>query len=227
MEGQDPSAPEDVVYMRTTRGPLTRGCRVPSDRRRFPGPLLFRPDSSLGVPGLLTVYRAGNVTIANAIGTGVVDDKSIYPYVPEMVRFYLSEERLLGNVRTWILGDPADRATSARSSARAGGEGGPRRGRLWHADRTGSDSRAARGISRADQRPPGALHRPADARPSTSPTFANSGSPAPHRSQTVRPFGRSISVVPGGLTRVALREGSLIVNGSQGGGTKDTWVLER
>ena len=103
VEGQDLFVLEDVLYMRTTRGPR----RVDVVYRRidddFLDPLSFRPDSSLGVPGLLTVYRAGNVTIANAIGTGVADDKSIYPYVPEMVRFYLSEEPLLGNVRTWIL----------------------------------------------------------------------------------------------------------------------------
>jgi uncharacterized circularly permuted ATP-grasp superfamily protein len=228
VEGQDLFVLEDVLYMRTTRGPR----RVDVVYRRidddFLDPLSFRPDSSLGVAGLLTVYRAGNVTIANAIGTGVADDKSIYPYVPEMVRFYLREEPLLGNVRTWILGDPADRAyvldhlpeLVVKEVHGAGGYGmliGPA------ATRAQLEEFRAR-ISAYPER---YIAQPTLAL-STSPTFANSGIAPRHID--LRPFvlsGRGISVVPGGLTRVALREGSLIVNSSQGGGTKDTWVLER
>jgi len=227
VEGQDLFVLEDVLYMRTTRGPR----RVDVVYRRidddFLDPLSFRPDSSLGVPGLLTVYRAGNVTIANAIGTGVADDKSIYPYVPEMVRFYLSEEPLLENVRTWILADPADRTyvlahlpeLVVKEVHGAGGYGmliGPA------ATRTELEEFRAR-ISAHPER---YIAQPTLAL-STSPTFANSGIAPRHID--LRPFvlsGRGISVVPGGLTRVALRDGSLIVNSSQGGGTKDTWVLE-
>ena len=160
----------------------------------FLDPLSFRPDSSSACPGLLTVYRAGNVTIANAIGTGVADDKSIYPYVPEMVRFYLSEEPLLENVRTWMLVDPEDRAyvldhlpeLVVKEVHGAGGYGmliGP-----------AATPRAARGISRADQRPPGALHRAADARALHLPHVCEFGDrAAPHRSATVRAFRTRIS----------------------------------
>jgi uncharacterized circularly permuted ATP-grasp superfamily protein len=228
VEGQDLFVLEDVLYMRTTRGPQ----RVDVVYRRidddFLDPLSFRPDSSLGVPGLLTVYRAGNVTIANAIGTGVADDKSIYPYVPEMVRFYLSEEPLLENVRTWILGDPADRTyvldhlpeLVVKEVHGAGGYGmliGP----------AATSVQLEEFRARISAHPERYIAQPTLAL-STSPTFANSGIVPRHID--LRPFvlsGRGISVVPGGLTRVALREGSLIVNSSQGGGTKDTWVLER
>jgi uncharacterized circularly permuted ATP-grasp superfamily protein len=228
VEGQDLFVLEDVLYMRTTRGPR----RVDIVYRRidddFLDPLSFRPDSSLGVPGLLTVYRAGNVTIANAIGTGVADDKSIYPYVPQMVRFYLSEEPLLGNVRTWILGDPRDRAyvldhlpeLVVKEVHGAGGYGmliGP----------AATRAQLEEFRARINAHPQRYIAQPTLAL-STSPTFASSGIAPRHID--LRPFvlsGRDISVVPGGLTRVALREGSLIVNSSQGGGTKDTWVLER
>jgi uncharacterized circularly permuted ATP-grasp superfamily protein len=228
VEGQDLFVLEDVLYMRTTRGPR----RVDVVYRRidddFLDPLSFRPDSSLGVPGLLTVYRAGHVTIANAIGTGVADDKSIYPYVPDMVRFYLGEEPLLGNVRTWILADPEDRAyvldhlpeLVVKEVHGAGGYGmliGPA------ATRTQLEEFRAR----IRAHPERYIAQPTLAL-STSPTFANSAIAPRHID--LRPFvlsGRGMSVVPGGLTRVALREGSLIVNSSQGGGTKDTWVLER
>ncbi|MHB8815327.1 MAG: circularly permuted type 2 ATP-grasp protein [Steroidobacteraceae bacterium] len=228
VEGQDLFVLEDVLYMRTTRGPV----RVDVVYRRidddFLDPLSFRPDSSLGVAGLLTVYRAGHVTIANAIGTGVADDKSIYPYVPEMVRFYLSEEPLLGNVRTWILANPGDRAyvldhlpeLVVKEVHGAGGYG-----MLIGPAATRAQLEEFRARIRAH--PERYIAQPTLAL-STSPTFANSGIVPRHID--LRPFvlsGRSMSVVPGGLTRVALREGSLIVNSSQGGGTKDTWVLER
>ena len=226
VEGQDLFVRDDVLYMRTTRGAQ----RVDVVYRRvdddFLDPLSFRPDSSLGVAGLLTVYRAGHVTIANAIGTGVADDKSIYPYVPDMVRFYLSEEPLLANVLTWVLRKPEDRAyvldhlpeLVVKEVHGAGGYGmliGPASTRAQI-----EDFRA-----RIKAHPERYIAQPTLAL-STSPTFAGTGIAPRHID--LRPFvlsGREVSVVPGGLTRVALREGSLIVNSSQGGGTKDTWVL--
>jgi uncharacterized circularly permuted ATP-grasp superfamily protein len=226
VEGQDLFVLEDVLYMRTTRGPQ----RIDVLYRRldddFLDPLSFRPDSTLGVPGLLTVYRAGNVTIANAIGTGVADDKSIYPYVPEMIRFYLEEAPLLANVRTWILSNPEDRAyvldhlheLVVKEVHGAGGYG-----MLIGPAATAAQLEDFRGRIRAQ--PHRYIAQPTLAL-STCPTFAVAGVAPRHID--LRPFvlsGRDVSIVPGGLTRVALREGSLIVNSSQGGGTKDTWVL--
>ena len=226
VEGQDLFVLDDVLYMRTTRGPQ----RVDVLYRRldddFLDPLSFRPDSTLGVPGLLTVYRAGHVTIANAIGTGVADDKSIYPYVPEMIRFYLRESPLLENVRTWILSNPEDRAyvldhlseLVVKEVHGAGGYGmliGPA------ADAAQLDDFRRR----IKAQPERYIAQPTLAL-STCPTFAVADVAPRHID--LRPFvlsGRDVSIVPGGLTRVALRAGSLIVNSSQGGGTKDTWVL--
>jgi len=226
VEGQDLFVLDDVLYMRTTRGPrrvdvLYR--RVDDD---FLDPLSFRPDSSLGVPGLLTVYRAGHLTIANAIGTGVADDKSIYPYVPAMIRFYLSEQPLIENVQTWILADAGDRAyvldhlqeLVVKEVHGAGGYGmliGP----------AASATQLEDFRARIQAHPERYIAQPTLAL-STSPTFADSRVSPRHID--LRPFvisGEEVAVVPGGLTRVALREGSLIVNSSQGGGTKDTWIL--
>lgn len=226
VEGQDLFVLDDVLYMRTTRGPQ----RVDVVYRRldddFLDPLSFRPDSTLGVPGLLTVYRAGHVTIANAIGTGIADDKSIYPYVPEMIRFYLGESPLLENVRTWILGNAQDRAyvldhlpeLVVKEVHGAGGYG-----MLIGPAATAAQLEEFRGRIRAH--PQRYIAQPTLAL-STCPTFSGTGIAPRHID--LRPFvlsGRDVSIVPGGLTRVALREGSLIVNSSQGGGTKDTWVL--
>jgi uncharacterized circularly permuted ATP-grasp superfamily protein len=226
VEGQDLFVLDDVLYMRTTRGPQ----RVDVVYRRldddFLDPLSFRADSTLGVPGLLTVYRAGHVTIANAIGTGIADDKSIYPYVPEMIRFYLGEAPLLQNVHTWILARPEDRAyvldhlpeLVVKEVHGAGGYGmliGP----------AASAAQLEEFRARIRAAPERYIAQPTLAL-STSPTFA-AGGVAP-RHIDLRPFvlsGREVTIVPGGLTRVALREGSLIVNSSQGGGTKDTWVM--
>jgi uncharacterized circularly permuted ATP-grasp superfamily protein len=226
VEGQDLFVRDDVVYMRTTRGPE----RVDVIYRRidddFVDPLAFRPDSALGVPGLLTAYRAGRVTIANAVGTGVADDKSIYPYVPDMVRFYLGEEPLIANVPTWVLRRPDDLAHAlahlpelvVKEVHGAGGYGmliGPASTRAQIED---FRKRIIANPERYIAQPTLAL--------STSPTFVAAGLAPRHID--LRPFvlsGKEITVVPGGLTRVALREGSLVVNSSQGGGTKDTWVL--
>ena len=226
VEGQDLFVQNDTVYMRTTRGPQ----RVHVIYRRvdddFLDPLAFRPESRLGVPGLFAAYRAGRVALANAIGTGVADDKSIYPYVPDMIRFYLSEEPLLANVPTLMLYRESDRAEALAGLDRlvfkevhgAGGYGmliGPA---STAAERDAFRQRILAAPERYIAQPTLAL--------STCPTFV-AGALAP-RHIDLRPYvlsGRDVGLVPGGLTRVALREGSLVVNSSQGGGTKDTWVL--
>jgi uncharacterized circularly permuted ATP-grasp superfamily protein len=226
VEGQDLFVRDAVLYMRTTRGPE----RVDVVYRRldddFLDPLTFRPDSTLGVPGLLTAYRAGHVTIANAIGTGVADDKSVYPYVPDMVRFYLEEEPLLANVPTWVLRRAEDRAyvlahledLVVKEVHGAGGYGmliGP----------AASCTQLEEFRARIRAHPERYIAQPTLAL-STSPTLVATGLAPRHID--LRPFvlsGREVTVVPGGLTRVALRDGSLVVNSSQGGGTKDTWVL--
>jgi uncharacterized circularly permuted ATP-grasp superfamily protein len=228
VEGQDLFVRDDSVWMRTTQGPR----RVDVIYRRldddFLDPLAFRSDSMLGVPGLLTAYRAGRVAIANAIGTGVADDKSIYPYVPEMVRFYLGEEPLVDNVPTWVLRRPADLAhvlahlpeLVVKEVHGAGGYG-----MLIGPTATTAEIEAFR--ERIIAHPERYIAQPTLSL-STSPTFVEQGLAPRH--VDLRPFVLSakdeVSVVPGGLTRVALRQGSLVVNSSQGGGTKDTWVVE-
>ena len=228
VEGQDLFVRDDAVYMRTTSGPR----RVDVIYRRldddFIDPLAFRPDSMLGVPGLLSVYRAGRVTIANALGTGIADDKSIYPYVPEMIRFYLGEQPLLANVPTYILRRPDDLAYTLANLAElvvkeVHGAGGY--GMLIGPAATRAELAAFR--ARIIAHPEGYIAQPTLAL-STCPTFVEAGLAPRHID--LRPYvlsGREITIVPGGLTRVALRAGSLVVNSSQGGGTKDTWVLER
>ncbi len=227
VEGQDLFVRDDVVYMRTTRGPQ----RVDVIYRRidddYLDPLAFRPDSTLGVAGLMTAYRAGTVTIANAVGTGIADDKSIYPYVPDMIEFYLGEKPLLANVPTWTLRDPEQLAEVlprlhelvVKEVHGAGGYGmliGPASTKAQIED---FRKKILAHPERYIAQPTLAL--------STCPTFVEQGLAPRHID--LRPFvlsGRDIQVVPGGLTRVALPEGSLVVNSSQGGGTKDTWVLE-
>jgi len=227
VEGKDLFVNANAVYMRTIRGPK----RVDVIYRRldddFLDPLAFRADSSLGVPGLLSVYRAGRVTLANAIGTGVADDKSIYPYVPDMIRFYLSEEPLLNNVPTWQCRKPDELSYVLANLEQlvvkevhgAGGYGmliGPAASRQQVEDFR----------RKLLARPDGYIAQPTLAL-SACPTYVESGIAPRHID--LRPFvlsGKTISMAPGGLTRVALQEGSLVVNSSQGGGTKDTWILE-
>jgi uncharacterized circularly permuted ATP-grasp superfamily protein len=228
VEGQDLFVQDAGVYMRTTQGPR----RVDVIYRRidddFVDPTVFRKDSALGVPGLLDVYRAGRVTLANAIGTGVADDKSIYPFVPDMIEFYLGEKPLLANVTTYKCRnrDELEFALEHLSQLvvkevhNAGGYGmliGP------CATRAELDDFGRRLRSN----PNNYIAQPTLAL-STCPTYVESGVAPRHID--LRPFvlsGTEIAMVPGGLTRVALREGSLVVNSSQGGGTKDTWVLGR
>ena len=227
VEGQDLFVEKEYVYMRTTRGPR----RVDVIYRRidddFIDPRVFRADSTLGVPGILEAYRAGNVTLANALGTGVADDKSIYPYVPDMIRFYLGEASLLNNVPTYMCRKKDDLEHTlahlpelvVKEIHGAGGYGmlvGPA------STREQIERFRAALIAQPDKyiaQPTLAL--------SACPTYVEAGIAPRHID--LRPFvlsGKTVSMVPGGLTRVALTEGSLVVNSSQGGGTKDTWVLE-
>ncbi len=227
VEAPDLFVDESIVYMRTTSGPK----RVDVIYRRidddYLDPLTFRPDSALGVPGLFDAYRAGNVTLANAVGNGVADDKAVYPYVPEMIRFYLGEEPLLANVPTYLCVRPDDRAyvlehleelvvKEARGSGGYGMLIGPH----------STAAQRAEFAERIKARPADYIAQPTLAL-STCPTLVEQGIAPRH--VDLRPFvltGRDVRIVPGGLTRVALTEGSLVVNSSQGGGTKDTWIVE-
>ena len=227
VEGKDLFVQKDVVYMRTTQGAK----RVDVIYRRvdddFLDPEVFRSDSALGAAGLLRAYRAGNVAICNAIGTGVADDKSIYPYVPDMIRFYLDEEPLISNVPTYMCRKPDDLKYVLDNMADlvvkevhgAGGYGmlvGP----------ASTKAEVAEFKEKVKAHPEGYIAQPTLAL-STCPTYVDSGIAPRHID--LRPFvlsGKEVRMAPGGLTRVALKEGSLVVNSSQGGGTKDTWVLE-
>ena len=227
VEGQDLFVSDNSVFMRTTRGPK----RVDVIYRRidddYLDPLAFRSDSAIGVPGLLSVYRAGRVTLSNAIGTGVADDKSIYPFVPDMIRFYLSEEPLLNNVPTYQCRKKEDLQYTLDHLAElvvkeVHGAGGY--GMLVGPASTKAEIEDFR--QRIIAKPDGYIAQPTLAL-SACPTYVESGIAPRHID--LRPFvlsGKSVTMVPGGLTRVALKEGSLVVNSSQGGGTKDTWILE-
>jgi len=228
VEASDLVVRDDVLYMRTTRGLE----RVHAVYRRldddFVDPLEFMPDSLLGVPGLVRAYRAGSVAIANAFGTGVADDKAIYCFVPEMIRFYLAEEPILENVNTYLLSDREVREhvlgrlgeLVVKPTGESGGKGvmiGP------HA----SEQELARMGERIKAHPERWIAQDV-VRLSTAPTVSPDGTLRPCHVD-LRPFavfGESIEIVPGGLTRVALEDGSMIVNSSRGGGSKDTWVLE-
>jgi uncharacterized circularly permuted ATP-grasp superfamily protein len=227
VEGQDLFVRDGFVYMRTTQGPR----RVDVIYRRvdddFLDPAVFRPDSTLGCAGLLEAYRRGNIALCNAIGTGIADDKSIYPYVPKMIEFYLGEKPILANVPTWRCREPEDLAyvlahlgeLVVKEVHGAGGYGmlvGPAASKAEMAD-----FRAA-----LQANPANYIAQPTLSL-STCPTYVEAGIAPRHID--LRPYvlsGQTVQTVPGGLTRVALKEGSLVVNSSQGGGTKDTWVLE-
>jgi len=227
VEGQDLFVQNNTVFMRTTQGPQ----RVDVIYRRidddFLDPHAFRPDSMLGVPGLLAAYRAGRVTLANAIGTGVADDKSMYPYVPEMIRFYLGEEPILNNVPTYLLRNPDERQyvldhledLVVKEAQGSGGYGmlvGP----------TASRDERERYRQRVLDAPERFIAQPTLSL-SQVPTFCGEALAARH--VDLRPYvltGIETTLCPGGLTRVALKEGSLVVNSSQGGGVKDTWVVD-
>jgi uncharacterized circularly permuted ATP-grasp superfamily protein len=218
---------DDRVYVKTTHGPA----RVHVIYRRiddeFLDPEVFRPESLLGVRGLIRAYRKGNVTIANAFGNGVCDDKAVYPYVPDMIRFYLSEEPIVSQVPTLICAEEDDRKQVLSDLGKyvvkavdaSGGYGmlvGP----------AASKNEIDEFRARIEANPRGYIAQPL-IELSTCPTWSRNG--LYPRRVDLRPYiitGRKTWVLPGGLTRVALREGSYVVNSSQGGGSKDTWVLE-
>jgi uncharacterized circularly permuted ATP-grasp superfamily protein len=229
VEGRDMFVKGDMLYMRTTEGPK----RVDVIYRRvdddFIDPLAFRPDSMLGVPGLMSVYQAGNVTLANAVGTGIADDKAVYSYMPDIIKFYLGEEPILKNVETHRCREPDQLKYVLDNIGKlvvkevhgSGGYGmliGPA------ADKKTIENFAAK----LKAAPENFIAQPTLAL-STCPTFVEEGIAPRH--VDLRPFvltGKDKTrIVPGGLTRVALSKGSLVVNSSQGGGTKDTWVLDR
>ena len=226
VEGQDLFVEGEFVWMRTTEGPR----RVDVIYRRiddaFIDPLCFRPDSMLGIPGLMDVYRSGGVSICSAPGAGVADDKAVYTHVPDMIRFYLGEEPILQNVPTWQCGNADDCAyvlanlgdLVVKEVHGSGGYGmlvGP-----------GSTAGQIAGFAARIRANPGNYIAQPTLALSTVPTFVEDGVAPRH--VDLRPYclvGERIELVPGGLTRVALKDGSLVVNSSQGGGVKDTWVL--
>lgn len=226
VEGRDLLVHDNVVYMRTTAGPK----RVDVIYRRvdddFLDPLAFRPDSALGVPGLLNVYRSGNVALANGIGTGIADDKAIYAFVPAIIRYYLGEDPIIHNVETFLLTEPShyqhvmgnlDKLV-VKAVGESGGYGmliGPH---STKAQREEFSRKVAENPRNYIAQPTLALSR--------APCFIDGRVEA--RAVDLRPYilyGEKVVIVPGGLTRVALQRGSLVVNSSQGGGSKDTWVL--
>ncbi len=226
VEGRDLLVHDNIVYMRTTAG-LRRVDviyrRVDDD---FMDPLTFRTDSSLGVPGIFNAYRPGNVTLANAIGTGVADDKAMYAYVPAIIRYYLSEEPILENVKTYLLNDRSDRMyvleNLKKLVVKAVGESGGY-GMLIGPHSTEEQREEFR--RRIQAEPRNYIAQPTLSL-SRAPCFLDGSVEARHID--LRPYvlyGENVTLVPGGLTRVALRRGSLVVNSSQGGGSKDTWVL--
>jgi uncharacterized circularly permuted ATP-grasp superfamily protein len=227
VEGKDLFVDDGLVYMRTTQGPQ----RVDVIYRRidddFLDPLVFKADSTLGVPGLMSAYRAGRVTLANAVGTGIADDKSTYPFIPEVIKFYLGEDPILNNVPTYQCRKPSDlsyvlanlKELVVKEVHGAGGYGmlvGP----------ASTTAQIEDFRTRLLAKPEGYIAQPTLAL-STCPTYVDSGIAPRHID--LRPYvlcGKETKLVPGGLCRVALEAGSLVVNSSQGGGTKDTWVLE-
>jgi uncharacterized circularly permuted ATP-grasp superfamily protein len=227
VDGNDLFVADNTVYMRTTLGPR----RVDVIYRRidddYLDPRAFNKDSVLGVPGLFEAYRNGNVTLANAVGTGIADDKSMYIHVPEMIRFYCGEEPILSNVPTWELSKRDDLKYVLEHLPElvvkeVHGSGGY--GMLVGPTASSDEIRLFR--ERIIASPEKYIAQPTLSL-STCPTFVESGVAPRHID--LRPFvlsGREITLVPGGLTRVALKQGSLVVNSSQGGGTKDTWILE-
>lgn len=228
VEGHDLRVVDGHIAMRTTKGFK----RIDVIYRRvddeYLDPLTFNPNSMLGVPGIMDVYRAGNITIANAPGTGVADDKAVYSYIPDIIKFYTGEPAILKNVETFRCSEPEQLKYVLDNLANlvvkevhgSGGYGmlvGPAASKKELAD-----------FAQKLRAQPGNYIAQPTLSLSTVPIFTESGLAPRH--VDLRPFAlvspKGVNITPGGLTRVALQEGSLVVNSSQGGGTKDTWVLE-
>jgi uncharacterized circularly permuted ATP-grasp superfamily protein len=226
VEAADLFVEAGFVWMRTTQGPKKVDVIYRRIDDAFLDPLCFRPDSMLGIPGLMDVYRSGGVTLASAPGAGVADDKAVYTFVPEMIRFYLGEEPIIRNVPTWQCGRAEDlRHVLAHIGElvikEVHGSGGY--GMLVGPKSTKDEIAAF--AAKLKENPAGYIAQPTLAL-STTPTFVAEGIAPRH--VDLRPYclvGERIELVAGALTRVALTEGSLVVNSSQGGGVKDTWVL--
>jgi uncharacterized circularly permuted ATP-grasp superfamily protein len=227
VEGRDLVVRDGCVFMRTTKGLK----RVDVIYRRinddFLDPRVFRKDSGLGVPGLVDAYRRGSVSLANSIGTGVADDKVVYHFVPKMIRYYLGEDPVLGNVPTYLASQPSDLKyilehlpeLVVKAANESGGYGMLIGSRASAAEREDFAERIKQDPRNYIAQPIVALSR--------SPSFCEDSMQGRH--VDLRPFildGEKVIIIPGGLTRVALRAGSLVVNSSQGGGSKDTWVVD-
>jgi uncharacterized circularly permuted ATP-grasp superfamily protein len=227
VEGGDLFVRDGFVWMRTTEGPVKVDVIYRRVDDNYMDPLAFQADSTLGVPGLLAVIRTGRVALANALGTGVADDKAMYIYVPRMIEFYLGEHAILNNVHTYMLRDPKQRQhvfDNLHNLVVKEVQGSGGYGMLIGPASTAEEREAYK--RRVMRNPENFIAQPTLAL-STAPTLID-GEIVP-RHVDLRPFvlsGKETSVIPGGLTRVALRKGSLVVNSSQGGGTKDTWVIE-
>ena len=227
-EGRDLVVHDNVVYDRTTSGLR----RVDVIYRRidddFIDPIAFRPDSMLGVPGIMNAYRAGNVVLANALGTGVADDKAVYAYVPDIIKYYLKEDAIVENVPTFVCSRPAERDHVLKNLdslvVKAVGESGGY-GMLIGPHSTKAQREEFHGLVTANPR--NYIAQPTLSL-SVGPTFLDGKIVPRHIDLRIYVLhGKKVRIVPGGLTRVALREGSLVVNSSQGGGSKDTWVLHK
>jgi uncharacterized circularly permuted ATP-grasp superfamily protein len=227
VEGRDLVIDQNRVWMRTTRGRQSVDViyrRIDDD---FLDPLAFRPDSLLGVPGLVNVYRAGNVSLANGIGTGIADDKGIYPFIPEVIHYYLGQDAILSNVETFRPLIPSHLShilanldkLVVKTVNESGGYGmliGP----------ASTATQREEFAAKVKAQPRDFIAQPTISL-SAHPTFVD-GNKLEGRHVDLRPYilnGEKVTIVPGGLTRVALRRGSLVVNSSQGGGSKDTWVV--
>ena len=228
VQGPDLFVSDDVVYMRTTLGPKKVDVIYRRVDDEFLDPLVFNPESVLGVPGLMGAYIAGNVTIANAVGTGVADDKAIYSYIPDLIKFYLGEEPLLQNVPTFRCREPDSlkyvlERLDQLVVKEVNGSGGY--GMLVGPHATAAQRELFAAKLKAD--PNNYIAQPTLALSTCPASFDSGVSP---RHVDLRPFvlsgSNGVRIVPGGLTRVALTKGSLVVNSSQGGGTKDTWVVD-
>ena len=227
VEGKDLVSIDSFVYMRTTRGLVQVDViyrRLDDD---FLDPLVFRKDSMLGVPGLMDAYLRGNVALANAVGTGVADDKVTYAYVPDMIKYYLDEDAILPNVPTYLCWRDTDRSHVLENLqnlvVKAANESGGY-GMLIGNQSTAKEREEFAQLIKSNPRE--YIAQPIISL-SRHPTFCEEGIEGRH--VDLRPFilyGEDVEIVPGGLTRVALKKGSLVVNSSQGGGSKDTWVLK-